>query len=80
MELSILLPLVLIIFSLYFFIRNELVYNFRLKLLERVYDGYNWQNKANVYRKVSYHKMMLSFKPLRLKYFYSQEDIETLNS
>ena len=74
----IVLPIVLFALSVYMLIRNELVSRLRGKLIDTVFQGDNWQKKVEIYRSVSYNRMMLSFKPIKLESFYTQEEVEIL--
>jgi hypothetical protein len=74
------IPIVILILSVYLFIRNELVAKFRSKLIDRVFSGPNWEKKVEVYRSVSYHRMVLSFKPLKLESFYTEMQVWILNN
>lgn len=70
----------------YIFARNFQVGKFRSKIINLCYEhnlrhilsndsAYVW-----FYDKVSYNKMLYSFKPLKLEYWWTKEEIERLMS
>ena len=73
----------------YLLVRNHFVGEFHTEIIElcfqynerRIYENvpydcaYDW-----FYHKHPYCKMVLSFKPLKLKYWYTKEEIEKLMS
>lgn len=76
-----------LIASLYILIRNELVFRFFNKLinmsceyelrhlLEHHNDAFKW-----FCDKHSYDRMLYSLKPLKLKYWFTDEEIKEINS
>jgi hypothetical protein len=64
----------------YFGFRNFRVWKFRDKLIDRVFQGPYWMEKREILDRVSYNEMMLSFKRLKLKSYFTEEEIEILNS
>ena len=71
------------------FIRNIKVYNFRkyiadliyLKSVEMLFNNISMEeidHLWNIIRKVSYNKMLFSFKPLKLEYWFTNEEIEKI--
>ena len=73
--------------SFYILIRNQLVFRFFTKLinmsheyelrhlLEHHNDAFEW-----FCDKHSYNRMLFSLKPLKLKYWFSDEEIKEINS
>ena len=81
----ILLTLWVIAFSL--FIRNQLVWGFRIKLIKLRYarelehiDKYDFKYTLDLNNKYSYTRMLFSFKPLELKYWFTEEEIKELTT
>lgn len=81
----ILLTLWVIAFSL--FIRNQLVWGFRIKLTKLCYarelehtDKYDFEYTLDLNNKYSYTRMLFSFKPLKLKYWFTEEEIKELTT
>ena len=82
---------VLLALSSYLFVRNFFVMKFRSKIIDLCYkhnlrridkawrrgykSAYDW-----FFHKYSYEKFLFSFKPLKLKYWYTKEEIERLMS
>ena len=73
--------------SLYFAIRNERVYLFREILSDMAYEyqvRHTYESRKDVFQwfcnKHSYNEMLFSFKPLKLKYWFSDEEIKEINS
>lgn len=81
----ILVGIVGIILSTYTLIRNEKVYKFRQYILSLcVTYFYKHLEDENIietwdalYKKWSYEEMLKSFKPLKLKNWYTEEEINT---
>lgn len=63
-------------------IRNQRVSDFRLRIIEMVFvSPIGREKRQEVYERVSYEKMLYQFwKPLRLRAFYTKEEIEILTS
>lgn len=81
----ILLTLWVIAFSL--FIRNQLVWGFRIKLIKLRYarelehiDKHDFEYTLDLNNKYSYTRMLFSFKPLKLKYWFTEEEIKELTT
>lgn len=63
--------------------RNNKVLDFRLKIinleyqrsLEAIKQGLYFKHK-DLYNKYSYNKMLYSIKPLKLKYWFTEEEIK----
>ncbi len=73
----------LLAIPVYLFKRNDNVYKFREYLLDIIYKDYinneHYLNKKlDIYYKYSYHRMLLSIKPLKLEVWYSEEEIKIL--
>ena len=67
--------------SIYFWIRNKRVHDFRNNILDTIFTQDNYVAKLTVYQNgPSYQQMMLSFKPVRLDSFYTPEQIKILFS
>lgn len=58
---NIIVYLIFIIFCIYMLIRNQMVKNYRLKLIDKIFSfkDYKWRNE--IYDSVSYDKMMIQF-------------------
>lgn len=76
--------------SIYFFYRNDETYKFRTYINQMCYD-YNIRHlsplsnlKEDAYKwfydKYSYEDMLFSFNPLKLKYWYTKEEIDKINN
>lgn len=73
----------------YLFVRNYFVYKFRTDIIDLCHKHnlrrigksliYDSANRCFL-DKYSYKDMLLSFKPLKLKYWYTEEEIERLMS
>ena len=82
---------VLLVLASYLFVRNFFVMKFGAKIIDLCYkhnlrrideawggdyeSAYDW-----FFHKYSYGKFLFSFKPLKLKYWYTEEEIERLMS
>lgn len=66
------LCLIWLTISIYVLSRNERVYQFRKWLLDRIAASGNYK-LIDEYESVSYDRMLFSFKPLKVKYWYSKE-------
>ena len=65
------------------FIRNNMVYGFRNRILDDyvfgIGDGFGFKKRLEIFDRVSYAKMFLQFwKDIKLKAFYSPEEIDIL--
>lgn len=87
---------ILLVFSVYFLIRNDNVLYFRLNYVRNAYDYLyktlhcctNEEDLDEYYKlcdrvnnaidRYSYDKMLFSFKPLKLKYWFTEEEIKYL--
>lgn len=74
---------------LYFFVfRNFLVYEFQMALLSMAYNYNNRRLQSGIldfedaidwfFDKHSYSSMVFSFKPLKLEYWYSEEELKRI--
>lgn len=86
MNVVLVLLIVLWIMCGYILARTFLVGKFRHKVINLCYE-YNLRNLLSddsafdwFYDKVSYNKMLYSFKPLELEYWWTKEEIERLMS
>lgn len=66
----------------YVLIRNEKVFNFREYIRECIYENYNgddyFQIRQTLYDKYSYDDLLYSIKPLKLEYWYTEEEIKVM--
>lgn len=76
---------ILLCFTLYILIRNDRVYIFRLRILNlcRIYCikhiEKNYKSPIDrFYKKWAYYQMLFSFKPLKLKYWFTEEEIREI--
>lgn len=70
-----------LIVCLYVLVRNNKTYNFRMYILDCIYNNYKSEDYfryISLYNKYSYEDILYSFKPLKLKYWYSEEEIKIL--
>lgn len=65
--------------SIYLFIRNNSVFVFRTYVVNLIYVSDDWKFLAKEFETVSYNKMMLSFKRLKLENWYSAEFCEKIS-
>lgn len=67
---------ILLLVGFYFLVRNDRVYAFRLYILDLN------PNKRlaciELHEKYSYEQMLYSFKPLKLKYWFTEEELKTI--
>lgn len=90
MKILFLLLMIILLYMIYIcFIRNIKVYNFRkyiagltyLKSLNMLNDNRSMEEIDHLWdiiRKVSYNEMLYSFKPLKLEYWFTKEEIEKI--
>lgn len=75
--------IVLSILNLYFIKRNNKVYDFRMEIIDLTHSGI-MLDKELFYKRMylsdkhSYNKMLYSFKPLKLEYWYTPEEIKLI--
>ena len=87
---------ILLVFSVYFLIRNDNVLYFRLNYVRNAYnylrktlycctneedldEYYKLRDRVNnAIDRYSYDKMLYSFKPLKLEYWFTEEEIKYL--
>ena len=76
------------ILAVYLLVRNSKVYKFTLKLIDLA-CAYNIRHLQDLYDdnayewfcdKYSYEKLLFSFKPLSLKYWFTEDEILKINS
>ena len=85
---------ILLVFSVYFLIRNDKVLYFRVNYVRNAYDYlyktlhcctneedldkyHKLSDRVNnVIDRYSYNKMLFSFKPLKLEYWFTKEEIK----
>ena len=72
--------MMLVIYNFYFLGRNHKVLNYRLDIIRRIYLQDNWEGLLLEYGRISYIRMVFSFKPLKDKYWFDEEFINKLNS
>ena len=66
--------------SAYIWFRNSRVHDFRNSIVELAFSGNYVKEKLAVYDNgPSYNQMVLSFKPLKLESFYTQQQIYLLH-
>ena len=73
----------MLLVSLYFMVRNEMVYRFRIKIIHLLYEdirNYKMLDAINdrLRCEASYDRMFRSFKPLRLEYWFTKEQVDYL--
>lgn len=69
-----------VIFSMYVLIRNNKVHKFRTHLINLIYkDGANnfWE-KIELLDKYTYENMLYSFKPLKMEYWFTDDELKLL--
>lgn len=69
------------IISIYVLIRNAKVYKFRSYLINLIYDKVDVNNFWSARRlldKHTYRKMLYSFKPLKMEYWFTVEELKLL--
>lgn len=80
---------VVLLFSLYFTARNERVFRFRVKIIELLYEklrdcedlrDFDMLDaiRGRLDCEASYDRMCKSFKPLRLEYWFTKEQVDYL--
>lgn len=70
-----------IIISMYVLIRNAKVYKFRSYLINLIYnnvDVNNFWTARKLFDKHTYEKMLYSFKPLKMEYWFTEEELKLL--
>lgn len=72
--------LVSLAFSIYVLARNEYVFKFRTWIIVEMSKSEYWRELEQEYNTVSYISMILSFKPLRIKYWFSEDFCEKINA
>lgn len=73
------ISIILILTGIFFHYRNNNVFSFRNSVIELVFKDSDYEEKLKIYDRVSYDKMVWSFKPLKLESFYTKEQIAILN-
>lgn len=80
--------LLIAIYSLYLLYRTDNVCKFRRYVIELCFKAqvrsvnngiFNLEQYDSIYYKHSYNDMLYSFKPLKLEYWFTKEEIELLN-
>lgn len=75
-------------FCIWLLIRNHKTYKFMTGVSRMCYDAISRaldkgildvDEYYEVWNKLSYHKVLFSFKPLKLEYWFTEEEIELLN-
>lgn len=77
------IAIVLFILNLYFIKRDYKVYSFRKEIIDLTHSGIILDEELFYKRmylsdKHSYNKMLYSFKPLKLEYWYTPEEIKLM--
>ena len=80
--------IILCLLELNLFIRNEYVYEFKVKILNDVYRPKQNANLSEdnlkiadaIIEKLIRDQMLFSFKPLKLKYWFTDEEIDFINN
>ena len=70
-----------IIISMYVIIRNAKVHKFRLYLINLIYDkvdAVNFWDARRLFDKHTYRKMLYSFKPLKMEYWFTDDELKLL--
>ena len=70
----------MLLVSLYFMVRNEMVFRFRMKIIHLLYEDIRDFKQldainARLRREASYDRMYKSFEPLRLEYWYGADKL-----
>ena len=60
--------------------RNDKVLEYRIDIINRIFLQNNWKSLLLEYERISYIRMLFSFKPLKDKYWFDEEFINKLNS
>lgn len=68
------------VFSIYMIHRCLAISKLRQDIMDMCLEAPNYQTALNVYRSVSYDKMLYSFKPIKMESFYTQRQIEIITS
>ena len=84
---AIVLSSVLLMFNIYMLIRNKMVHRFRHEIIKMACDyqvRHAFEVKDNAYiwfvGKYSYDEFLYSLKPLRLECWYTEEELNRINS
>ena len=72
--------MMLVIYNFYLLGRNDKILDYRLDIIRRIYLQDDWENLLLKFEKISYVRMLFSFKPLKDKYWFDEEFINKLNS
>ena len=81
------LPIILFIISLILFLgfsfRNKKVFDFRMRILNLETDKYlaeksHKKNPFELHDRYTYDEMFFSFKPLKLEYWFTKEEVKSL--
>lgn len=75
--------------SIYFFIRNNKVHKFRIYIVDLIHsracvmidDGASHRDIFNLWDMldgISYEEMLFSFKPLKMEYWFTEEELKLL--
>ena len=70
--------IIILLISLYLVKRNNKVCDFQIAIINMVFSKTNWENREYLLKKNSYNKMLFHVKPLQLKYWYTEEEINLL--
>lgn len=79
--------LVLLVCSLYIFFRNNKVYLFSLEVIDLAHNTAekhidagmdDWEDVCDLTEKHGYMRMLFSFKPLKLEYWYTEDEIRKM--
>ena len=73
------ISIILVLTGIFLHYRNNNVFSFRYSVIELVFKDSDYEEKLKIYDRVSYDKMVWSFKPLKLESFYTKEEIAILN-
>jgi hypothetical protein len=57
-------------FGVFLFYRNNKVFKLRQGIIEKIYDHIDYEWRVEEFHKVSYNKMVLSFRRIRPESFY----------
>ena len=72
--------MMLVIYNFYLLGTNDKILDYRLAIIRRIYLQDDWENLLLKFEKISYVRMLFSFKPLKDKYWFDEEFINKLNS
>lgn len=77
-----------LVYLLYILKRNYEVHSFRSYIIDRLHEAkirainkgiFYLDEYDDIYDKYSYNDMLYSFKPLKLEYWFTQEEIDLMN-